>query len=224
MAKNIKKRNWAFFVYPESAPENWRDILQETGLQCCISPLHDKDIDPDGNVKKAHYHVIVCFSGPTTYNVVLKLTESLNQPIPQPLEQVKGYYRYLTHKDNPEKYQYDEKDIVCINGFSILDYAELTRSEITKIKISLHKLIIDKDFVEYTQLMDYLLVNEMFSEYDVASNNTIFFNQYLRSRRHFVPEEKTVDIPSDEELQKNNLIVSDGLAVDPDTGEVIENN
>ena len=40
-----KKRYWAFVLYPESAPKNWKEILQQTGLSCCVSPLHDKDID-----------------------------------------------------------------------------------------------------------------------------------------------------------------------------------
>ena len=108
MAKNIKKRNWAFVLYPESAPADWREQLQKTGLQCAISPLHDKDMNPDNTPKKPHYHVILTYSGPTSYNVVKALTDGFNQPIPQALEQVRGYYRYLTHKDNPEKAQYDE--------------------------------------------------------------------------------------------------------------------
>ena len=103
---NIKKRNWAFVLYPESAPADWLERLQATGLPGAISPLHDKDIDPTGIPKKPHYHVILCYAGPTSYNVVKSLTDSLNQPVPQALEQVKGYYRYLTHMDNPDKYQY----------------------------------------------------------------------------------------------------------------------
>ena len=75
--KNVKKRNWAFVLYPESAPENWRELLQQTGLQCVISTLHDKDLDPDGNPKKAHHHIILVYSGPTSFNVVKQLTESL---------------------------------------------------------------------------------------------------------------------------------------------------
>lgn len=52
MAENIKKRNWGFILYTESAPLNWIEILKESGLPCCISPLHDKDVDSDGNLKK----------------------------------------------------------------------------------------------------------------------------------------------------------------------------
>ena len=182
--KNVKKRNWAFVLYPESAPENWRELLQQTGLQCVISPLHDKDLDPDGNPKKAHHHIILVYSGPTSFNVVKQLTESLNQPIPQALEQVRGYYRYLTHKDNPEKAQYSEDDIETINGFNIADFVELTKTEVNAYKRKLQKLIIQLDIVEYCDFMDFLLDNEMFTEYDIGSNNTYFFEKYISSRRN----------------------------------------
>lgn len=203
MSKNVKKRNWAFVLYPESAPADWKEQLQLSGLMGAISPLHDKDINPTGEPKKAHYHVILTYSGPTSYNVVKTLTDSLNQPIPQALEQVRGYYRYLTHKDNPEKAQYDEREIKTINGFNIADFSELTRSEITQIKKSLQLLIRQCGITEYAELMDYLQDEEMNVEYEVASNNTYFFDKYIASRRNRPMRSKTVKC-------------------DPETGEVIE--
>ena len=181
---NVKKRNWAFVLYPESAPADWMERLQLTGLQCAVSPLHDCDLNPTGEPKKAHYHIILCYSGPTSYNVVKQLTDSLNQPIPQALEQVRGYYRYLTHKDNPEKAQYNDADILTINGFNIADYVELTKSEVIEVKKSLQQLIIHLDLFEYSDFMDYLLENDLSLEYDVASSNTYFFEKYISSRRN----------------------------------------
>lgn len=181
---NVKKRNWAFVLYPESAPVNWIEILQQTGLQCVISPLHDKDLDPTGEPKKPHYHIILCYSGPTSFNVVKALCDSLNQPIPQALEQVRGYYRYLTHKDNPEKYQYDDDDIRTINGFNISDFVELSKSEILEIKKKLQELIRTEGIIEYSDFMDYLLDNGMCLEYEVGSNNTYFFEKYIASKRN----------------------------------------
>lgn len=183
-AKNVKKRNWAFVLYPESAPADWREQLQKTGLQCAISPLHDKDINPTGEPKKAHYHVIICYSGPTSYNVVKALTNGqLGQTVPQPLEQVRGYYRYLTHEDNPEKAQYSRADIETLNGFNIGDYVELTRSEVVKIKREVQALIRDNGITEYADLMDWLLDagEAMADHYEVASNNTLFFSKYITS-------------------------------------------
>ena len=191
MAKNTKKRNWAFVLYPESAPEDWREQLQKTGLQCAVSPLHDKDLNPDNDFKKEHFHVILCYSGPTSFNVVKKLTDQLNQPIPIPLEQIRGYYRYFTHMDNPEKYQYEEKDITTINGFNIADFVELSKSEIVEIKRKLQKIIRENQITEYSEFMDFLIDDEnLKNEYEVASNNTIFFDRYISSKRNFFLSQK----------------------------------
>ena len=102
MAKgeNLKKRNWAFVLYPESAPEDWRERLKISGLMSAISPLHDRDVNPTGEPKKAHYHVLLVYSGPTTYGAVEKFTKSLNATIPQALESVrKGLNPNLTTRD-----------------------------------------------------------------------------------------------------------------------------
>ena len=181
-----KKRNWAFVAYPESLPNAWIEQLQQSGLQCAISPLHNRDYNADGSLKKAHYHVILCYSGPTSFNVVCKLVcDQLGQPIPQALEQIRGYYRYFTHKDNPEKAQYNESEIKAINGFNINDYVELTKSEIVKIKSNIQTIIKDNQIYEYSDLLDFLQGKENYlNEYEIALNNTLLFDRYISSRRH----------------------------------------
>jgi hypothetical protein len=182
-----KKRNWACVLYPESAPEGWREILQQTGLQCAISPLHDADVNADDTEKKAHWHVILCYSGPTAFEPVKRVTDSLNAPAPQPIEQVKGYYRYLTHMDNPEKTQYDPRGIEHINGFNIRDYADMTKSEITAIKRLIQRFIFEHDLEEYWDLMVCLDSEDVPNGgdmYEVAANNTIFCTAMLSSKRN----------------------------------------
>lgn len=183
--KNVKKRNWAFTAWPDSLPQDWKEQLEKTGLPIAISPIHDKDINATGEPKKAHYHVILVYGSPTTFKNVEGLTKRLNQPIPQPLEQVRGYYRYLTHKDNPEKAQYDEKDIIKLNGFDIQDYVELTKSEVTKAMKEVQGFVMDNNILEYADLMEILYHGgeDMASWYDVVANHTLFFTAYLKSRR-----------------------------------------
>ncbi|MDU7039740.1 MAG: Rep family protein, partial [Lactococcus lactis] len=60
--KDTRTRNWTFFVYPESAPSNWREILDSYHVPWIESPLHDKDVNSDGEIKKAHWHVLLMFS------------------------------------------------------------------------------------------------------------------------------------------------------------------
>ena len=182
--ETVKKRNWTFVLYPDSAPKDWRESLKISGLMSAISPLHDKDINPTGEKKKAHYHVLLVYSGPTTYNAVAKFTASLNATIPQPLESVRGMYRYFSHKDNPEKHQYNEHEITTLNGFNIADLVELTKSEVNEIKATVLGLVRSANITEYADLVDLLIDNEMLSEYDVVINNTFFFNTYITSRRN----------------------------------------
>ena len=201
----IKKRAWAFVLYLESAPSDWMDKLKQSGLKVAISPYHDKDINPDGTPKKPHYHIILVYDGPTTYNNVKSFTDSLNQPIPQALEQVRGYYRYFSHKDNPDKYQYDETEIVTLGGFNISDFVEMTKSEALIIKRELLHLIEDEDFIEYSDFLIFVERNGTEEQFDIATSNTILFNNYLKSRRH--------------RLRGTNTTIK----VDPNTGEVIDN-
>ncbi len=180
----IRKRNWAFVAYPESLPGDWQEILTQTGLPIAISPLHDKDENPDGTKKKPHYHVILVYLGPTSFEIVKKITDSLNAPAPISLEAIRGYYRYFTHRDNPEKYQYAEKDIKTLNDFAILDFVEIKKSEVIKIKKDLQILILKECFVEYADFMDFVLIELTDAEYDVASSHTYFFDKYICSRRN----------------------------------------
>lgn len=184
--KKVKKRHWAFVAYPESLPGDWIEQLKQSGLKVAISPLHDRDVNPTGELKKPHYHVIVSYDGPTTFGNVEKLTLRLNQPIPQPLEQVRGYYRYLTHEDNPEKAQYDKADIRTLNGFDIRDYVEMTKSEVTRYLREVQQFVMDSDILEYAELMEILIQGGEKTKdwYDVASSHTLFFTAYLRSRRY----------------------------------------
>lgn len=188
-SKVIKSRNWDAVVYPESMPENWLEILQDTRLPIAISPLHDKDVNPDGEIKKAHYHLIICFDGPTTLNNVMEMiTNPLNAPRPQKCLSVRGSWRYMQHLDNPEKYPYSASDIKCLGGFDIQDY--LSSSEITKCILKIHEVIVEHKITEYWDLMEFLRKNEEFDYYQIASNHTMYFNSLLRSRnnkiKHFI--------------------------------------
>lgn len=178
----IKKRNWGAVVYPESAPDDWKEVLKLKGLTFAVSPLHDSDINPTGETKKAHYHIIICFPGPTTDKAVNDILNELNQPIAIPLESVRGYYRYFTHKDNPEKFQYDEKQIELYNGFDVTDV--LNSFEVFQSLKQIQLLIEEHDIIEYRSLMMFLMCNDYSELWQVASSHTMFLNTYIKSKRH----------------------------------------
>lgn len=183
--KKITGRSWAFVMYPESMPENWEEIISSTGLPMAISPLHDKDIDPTGEPKKPHYHVICYYENPTTYNSVKSnVCDKLNATIPQKLESIRGMYRYHIHIDNPEKYQYDDRDRRLFNGFDVDSVNKLTRTETLKILLEVYTFCNDNDINEYSDLVSILKDSNMIQMLDVITFNTLPVRTFLDSRRY----------------------------------------
>lgn len=181
----VKGRIWALLVYPESAPEGWRERLKQSGVQGFISPLHDKDIKEETEEeKKKHWHVGLVFSGPTSLSAVSEMAKQLNSPAPQRMRDVKGLYDYFSHKNNPEKYQYDEAEIECFNGFDISKYVtSKSTGERLELRRSINALIKKEDICEYCDLIDRLEEIGDVDMLEVAMSSTIHFNTLLTSRR-----------------------------------------
>lgn len=189
--KRITGRSWAFVIYPESMPENYEEIITDTGLPLAMSPLHDKDVNPTGEPKKPHYHCIVYYENATTLkNVKENVCDKLNGTIPIKLESMRGMYRYHIHLDNPEKYQYDDRDRKFFNGFDIDMASKLTRTEINKVIKEIHTFINDNNILEYIDLLDVLKDNDLTNLYDVAIANTLLFKSMLDSKRNKLAHEK----------------------------------
>ena len=114
---DAKSREWWCCVYPDSAPSNWRELVQQTFLEAYISPLHDKDLNTDGTPKKPHWHVVLAWPGPTTFSNAKTIMAEFNGVIePKIIGTLRGVCRYLCHLDNPEKAQYSPDDVICYNG------------------------------------------------------------------------------------------------------------
>mgnify|MGYP001015205399 FL=1 len=184
----IKKRNWGGVVYPESAPEDWIETLKLKGISFAVSPLHDKDVNPTGENKKAHWHIILSFPGPTTDKTVKQIMDEINQPLPIALESVRGYFRYFTHKDNPDKYQYDSTQIQLFNGFDVTDI--LNNFEVFQFLKEIQVMVIEHDIIEYSDLLDYLMQQGYMELWNVACSHTLFLNTYITSKRHKLEKEK----------------------------------
>lgn len=179
----MKKRAWTGVLYDDSANPKWRELIEETHLQYCYV-YHDKDINPDGTKKEPHYHIMWSYDGPQTQKQAEEIGKliGVKNGIVQPVNSIKGMYRYFTHKDNPEKYQYKEAIIKIGNGFEIDSINELTTKEIKEIKKELQHFIKDNDIYEYSDFMDCVEDNDDW--YQVASTSTMFFDKYITSRRN----------------------------------------
>ena len=124
-----RARAWTAILYPESAAENWLDVLRDQLIVCLVSPLHDNDVLPTGEKKKEHYHLVLSFKNPTTYEKACEVFAAVNAVVPPEKEaKVKDFRqmaRYLCHLDQPDKHRYEMTDVISIGS---IDYQTLCMS------------------------------------------------------------------------------------------------
>lgn len=183
--KDERVRNWTFVVYPESAPENWREIISELRTPWIESPLHDKDVNADGEIKKPHWHVMMMFPGNKSFNQIESLTKKLNAPAPQKVANAKGMVRYFAHMDNPEKYQYSKSDIVAHCGAVLSELLEVTKTERYTLIREMMEFVNENGIIEMKDLLDYAM-HEKFDDWFplLCDNSAYIMDSYIKSNRH----------------------------------------
>ncbi|VEF04503.1 replication protein [Streptococcus dysgalactiae] len=186
MAKEQQKRStiWTFLIYKESAPEDYKQVLEELCIPFVLSPWHDKDIDrKTGEFKKPHKHGAFFFDSLKSYRQVSELIKNkLNGP--EHVEIVMsptGLYHYFTHAENPEKSPYNIDDIESGCGFDLDKFLlERNSSEFINEVID---IIEENDFTEFEELVWYSRANNSML-LNLILERTYFFAKYLDSRRH----------------------------------------
>lgn len=190
MAKDNRTRAWTFLVYPDSAPENWRQILDDMHLEWVESPLHEFDTNPTGEVKKAHWHILLTFEGKKSYDQICDIIEPLNCTIPQKVHNQKSIVRYMAHLDNPEKFQYSIDDIVAHGGIDVADLLKPGSSERYTYINEMCDFVADQFITEFIDLVDYARKHHSDTWYPLLCDNSAWFmSQYVKSMREKLKRE-----------------------------------
>lgn len=180
-----RTRVWAAVVYPESAPENWRDLLDAEHIEWAESPLHQFDVnDSTGEVKKAHWHIVMAFDGPKSYEQVHEILAPLNCTVPQKCHSLKGAVRYFAHLDNPEKYQYPPSAIIGHGGFDVAAALAPSSAQRYELIREMKDWCLREDVCEFSDLLDYASEHQFDDWFPLLCDSCAFvMREYLNSRR-----------------------------------------
>lgn len=122
MSKNFKSRYICGILYPDDNENHKRalSIIQKNYDYLFI--CHDKDtytfdvfddngvvIHSKGELKKPHYHILLHFINPR-YTTGVAKELGIEDNLLQKCSSADSYIIYLSHKDEPLKYQYDVSD------------------------------------------------------------------------------------------------------------------
>ncbi|MBO4519291.1 MAG: replication protein [Paludibacteraceae bacterium] len=180
-----RTRNWSFVLYEDSAPENWREVLDDMHIEWIESPWHDKDVNANGEPKKKHKHILLLFQGKKSYEQIKEITDELQQPIPQRCHNAKALVRYMAHMDNPEKAQYNPSDIVAHGGVDLSDLLRPSNSERYTLIRDMMDYIRSAAVTEFQDLMDYAAAEHFDDWFPLLCDSSAYvIGQYIKSQRH----------------------------------------
>lgn len=186
MAKNkeTRTRSWTFVLYPESAPEQWRSILDDMHIEWVESPLHEFDVNATGEVKKPHWHILLTFTNVKSYDQIVELIKPLNCPAPQRCHNAKALVRYMAHLDNPEKHQYAVTEIIGHGGVDVSELLKPSASERYSLIRDMCNYVSENDVTEFYELVDYAMCAHFDDWFPLLCDNSAYVvNQYIKSNR-----------------------------------------
>lgn len=176
-----RTRNYATVVYPESAPDNWQQIISESKIPVFISPLHDQDINPTGEAKKPHYHVLACYEGPKTKEQARDFFDTFGGIGCEAVASLRGYARYLCHLDNPDKAQYNPDDVKAYGGADYVTCIGLPTDKYKAIQ-EMIAFCCENGNNCYADLLEYASVHRMDWFRVLCDNGTVVMKEYLKSK------------------------------------------
>lgn len=192
---NVKSRNWAFVFYPDSWP-SWYEDIKNLHISCIVSPLHDIDVyesgENKGEFKKPHFHAVIQWPNTTTMTAVLNFLSPYGISFVEPVADLVGYCRYLTHMDDPDKAQYCEQDVVLFGNANYSTDRPLTDSERKLVRAAIEEFVVDMNITEYAELV----LTCRYSHPDWCEDvetHTYFWYRFLCSLRGMYRSENFVD-------------------------------
>lgn len=167
-------------MYPESVPENWKEMLEDLCVPAFVSPLHDQDVEETGEKKKAHWHVMLMFSGVQTQEKVKEIADKFNGALPQGVRDSRTMARYLCHLDQPSKHQYEKSDVLEFGG---ADYLNMIQSAADRYEIigDMIDWCDETGILSYASLVRYARKNNRDWFRVLCDNGSYIMKEYLKS-------------------------------------------
>lgn len=165
--KNLRNRNYATIVYPDSAPSNWVEILRDMHIPALISPIHNQDVAPDGSLKKEHFHVLIMYTSLKSRQQAQECFQLIGGVGIESVDSLPHYARYLIHLEDSDKAQYNAADVIAVSGADYAAVAHLS-DDTTSVMRDIFAYISNNQLTSFAHFIDIC-----------AANNDIWFRTLI---------------------------------------------
>lgn len=182
----INSRSWGFIL-----PADWPNVDEILKLAREVSVkhyyiLHDSDFDMEtGELKKAHYHVIMSFKTPRHLKTISNYFSDYQQFKPNSFERIRnitGAKRYLIHLDDGDKHRYDACEVIT-NDKNLVDQLVDNTSNREKSEMMIDAYLNPPDTLkEFIELHRPLMANANGYQLHIMLRNYMY--DYERLRRN----------------------------------------
>lgn len=193
----MKRQMYQFILYDLEQVQNIVECLQEKASNDYLQYadfkyafcLHNKDLDSNGNIKKAHYHLVVKFNKQIPCEDLFSaVCDYLPNKIMEDINKANGgAWAYLIHANDLKKFPYNFDDIVSnVDREILFDWVESHRKcpseQVMSSKAKELVVLLDnhKDIDTFRKLVNYLVYeesNDMLLGW--CAKNTYFVNTML---------------------------------------------
>lgn len=191
--KSERSRTWNCLLYPENQEHmEALDRIRSSEDFDWVSVLHDCDSNENGELKKAHYHLILKFKNPIeNYALAKKLGIKVNY-----LERTKSWKdsaKYLLHTGCPDKFQYttDKLDGPLTDKVLRLLQPQEEGSAVLQISEMIEKT---NGYLSTSGLVRMVCEAGLWSHYRRAQNT---FSNILREHNSYYASSFEKGVPSD---------------------------
>lgn len=198
--KEIRARNWTLTIHEDDPAKLYIEsiLARITGNnEPKIAFIkHDKDVDENGEIKTTHYHAVLMYTNARLFSTIKNTYQGAH------IEQTANLaasIQYLTHKNNPEKHQYDYKNIQTNDGTEL---EKLYNATIEKGKNQLEKQLIDDITNGKYEDIFQLIINQEY-EMEFISKRRWIIEKLFEYRQNIMKEKKRNELQKQLEEGKN---------------------
>lgn len=164
---DLRSRNFVFLLYPENAEHIQALEKLKSSCDAYAYILHDKDVDENGSLKKPHIHFVAMLASKQNID---RLCAALGIPsnyCDVIRGSVVGSLRYLIHRDDPDKYQYDVSDVLAnfVGLKRFRDALSVRVDESDAVQRIMEFIYCSPSFLTVSDLTRFVLENGLWSVY-----------------------------------------------------------
>ena len=161
--EKYRDRKFCLLLYPED--KSHCDALEKIKQSYdCAYILHDKDVDSDGVIKKAHWHVVLRFNN-QKWDTAIAKDLGIARNYVQKCGNFDNALAYLIHMNDNDKYQYSLTDVKGNLSYKLKEIVNsLSKTEGEKV-CDLIGFIEENEYLTVKELSLYCAKNGYWSEF-----------------------------------------------------------